>query len=368
MKVALVYDRVNKWGGAEQVLLALHELFPSAPLYTALYDPKKAPWASVFPKIIPSFLQKIPFLNKHHELLGWLMPIAYETFCFNNFDLVISVTSEAAKGIITKPKTKHICICLTPTRYLWSHYNDYFKGASFKGITKPIVNYLRSWDVIAAQRPDKVIAISSEVQKRIRKYYKRESEIIFPPVDVKRFQVSKSKINKIKADNQLPSSGFYLIVSRLVPYKKIDLAIEAFNELRYPLVVVGTGSEEKRLKSVSYENIVFAGFVSEEELIKLYQGAKAFIFPNEEDFGIAAVEAQAAGIPVISYNKGGSCDSVIDTKTGIYFKHQNKEGLINAVKKFNDMRFDKKVLIKNAERFSKDRFKKEFLDMLGRIR
>jgi len=185
MKVALVYDRLNKWGGAERVLLTLHKMFPEAPLYTSVYDKKKTPWALRFnsgqAKIKTSFLQRFPFAT-HHELFAILMPIAFESFTFDEFDLVISVTSEAAKGIITKPHTKHICYCLTPTRYLWSGYEDYFKNDLLRFFSRPAVVYLRFWDKIAAQRPDKFIAISKEVQGRIKKYYGRESEVVYPPL------------------------------------------------------------------------------------------------------------------------------------------------------------------------------------------
>jgi len=184
MKVAIVYDRVNKWGGAERVLLVLHKMFPDAPLYTSVYDEKSAPWAGVFPKIITSFLQYLPFAKNNHELLPFLMPLAFESFDFSGFDLVISVTSEAAKGIITKPETLHVCYCLTPTRYLWSHHDQYFKNTIFKILSKPFIVYLKKWDKIAAQRPDRMIAISTEVKNRIKKYYQREVKIVFPPVNV----------------------------------------------------------------------------------------------------------------------------------------------------------------------------------------
>jgi hypothetical protein len=184
MKVALVYDRVNKWGGAERVLLTLHEMFPDAPLYTSVYDEDRAPWARVFPRIYTSFLQKIPFAKSIHEFLGTLMPMAFELFNFDEYDLVISVTSEAAKGIITKPGTKHVCYMLTPTRYLWSHYDLYFRNPLLRFISKPFVSYLRTWDKMAALRPDKIIAISSEVKRRIKKYYKLESEIVYPPCKI----------------------------------------------------------------------------------------------------------------------------------------------------------------------------------------
>ena len=300
-KVAIVYDRVNKWGGAERVLLALHEMFPSAPLYTSVYDVNGAPWAKVFPEIRTSFLQKFPFAKSNHEFLAPLMPIAFESFDFSGFDIVISVTSEAAKGIKTKPGTLHVCYCLTPTRYLWSHHNEYFKGASFKGVTKSIVKYLRRWDKIAAYRPDVIIGISSEVQNRIKKYYKRDSAVVFPPTNT-----------SLLYSNEVKPKKYYLLVSRLdFGYKKVELAIEAFNRLGKPLVIVGTGREEVRLKRMAVKNIKFAGRVSEEELIKYYQGAKALIMPQEEDFGIVSVEAQSHGVPVIAFKKGGAIDTVI---------------------------------------------------------
>ena len=350
MKVALVYDRVNKWGGAERVLLALHEMFPKAPLYTSLYDDKSAPWAKVFPKINTSFLQKLPFAKSNHEFLGALMPLAFESFDFSEYDLVISVTSEAAKGIITRPPTKHICICLTPTRYLWSGYDFYFKNPFLRFFSKPVVEYLRSWDKIAAKRPDKLIAISSAVRNRIKKYYGLESEVIYPPVDIK-------KINKDKR----PKS-YYLVVSRLVPYKKVELAVLAFNKLGLPLVIVGTGSEEFKLKFRAGRKIKFAGQVSEKVLEKYFVGAKALIMPQEEDFGLVAVEAQVRGVPVIAYKKGGVLDTVIGGKTGIFFEKQTTESLIQAIAKFQKMKFDPGVICKNAMKFSSERFKLKLID------
>ena len=353
MKVALVYDRVNKWGGAERVLLALHEMFPDAPLYTSVYDEAKAPWAKVFPKVYTSFMQKIPFAKSNHEFLAPLMPIAFETLDFNGYDLVISVTSEAAKGIITKPDTKHICYCLTPTRYLWSHYDLYFKNKFLRFISRPFVEYLRVWDKVASQRPDQIIAISTEVKNRIRKYYGLDSEIVFPPVEIKNLKLIKNCKLEIK--------NYFLVVSRLVPYKRVDLAIKAFNKLKLPLIIVGSGSQEYRLRSKSKSNIKFVGFVSGEELAKYYRGAKALIMPQEEDFGIAAVEAQSFGVPVIAYKKGGVKDTVINGKTGIIFDSQTPEGLIGAIQKFDKWCPDKEELITGAKRFSKERFQKSFI-------
>src|SRR5579883_623792 len=223
MKVALVYDRINKWGGAERVLLALHEIFPDAPLYTSVYNPELAPWAKDF-TVKTSFLQNFPYASSHHEMLATLMPIAFESFSFDEYDLVISVTSEAAKGIITPPHTKHICICLTPTRYLWSGYDTYFSNSTFKLLTKPIVQYLRTWDKTVAQRPDAYIAISEEVQRRIKKYYERDSVVIYPPLSLTS-HVAPFKKKRKHILRKKTTGNYFLIVSRLVPYKRVDIAV-----------------------------------------------------------------------------------------------------------------------------------------------
>ncbi|SRR5258708_6550711 len=352
MKTAIVYDRINKFGGGEQVLLTLHEIFPKAILFTSVYSKKNAKWAEVFPEVKTSFLKHIPFAENHHEFFALLMPLAFESFNFNEYDLVITVTSEAAKGIITNPNTKHICYMLTPTRYLWSGYNEYFSNKILRILFLPLINYLKNWDKVAANRPDKIIAISGVVEKRIKRYYNLDSKIIFPPVEISHNQ----KKHDIK-------EKYYLIVGRLVKYKKIDLAIKAFNELGFPLVIVGTGREEKKLKRLAHDNIHFAGFVSHEELSKYYSNALALIFPQNEDFGITAVEAESFGVPVIAYKRGGALDTVIDNKTGIFFKEQTKASLVKAVVKFGKIKFNKKLIIENAQKFSKERFKKEFLEL-----
>lgn len=356
MKVALVYDRVNKWGGAERVLLALHELFPKAPLYTSVYSKKHAPWASVFPSIVPSFLQHIPFTHTHHELLPLVMPYAFEHMRFDEYDLVITVTSESAKGIITHGKTKHICYCLTPTRYLWSGYETYFPKRSMQYLTRPMVHYLRKWDKVAAQRPDSMVSISSEVQDRIKKYYNRDSRIIHPPVEIKTFGLAQKKKSK--------STDYYLLVSRLVPYKKVDLVIETFNDLGKPLIIVGRGSEEKKLRRIAKPQIQFVKDIDDTKLRSYYQSAKGFIMPQDEDFGITSLEAQASGIPVVAFKRGGALDTVIKDKTGVFFDEQNKESLIHAINKLESIKFNKSELRKNAEQFSKDKFKRKFSKLI----
>lgn len=357
MKVAIVYDRVNKWGGAERVLLALHKIFPKAPLYTSVYNSEEAPWAKVFPKVYTSFLQKLPFTKSNHEFLPIFMPFAFKGFNFSKYDLVISVTSEAAKGINVSGKTRHICYCLTPTRYLWSGYEEYFKWLPLKIAGWPAVKILKIWDKYVAHKPDAMVAISTEVQKRIRKYYGRDSKIIFPPVETSHQPLTTGR--------QLRK--YYLLVSRLdYGYKKVDLAIKAFNKLDYPLVIVGTGREEKKLKEMAAENIKFAGRVDESKLIKYYKGAKALIMPQEEDFGIVAVEAQSFGVPVIAYKKGGAADTVIDKETGILFERQEVGSLIKAVKVFEKRKFKYQYLLKNAERFSFRNFRKGILALAAK--
>ena len=360
MKVALVYDRVNKWGGAERVLLALHKIFPDAPLYTSVYDKQKAPWAGVF-DVRTSFLQNLPF-TMNHELFAVLMPLAFESFNFDEFDLVISVTSEAAKGIITKPKTKHICYCLTPTRYLWSGYDEYFKNSLLKLLSKPAVGYLRFWDKIAAQRPDRYIAISKEVQGRIIKYYGRESTVVYPPLALnpksetrnpKQFQNTKSKIQ-----------NYFLIVSRLVRYKKIDLAVKAFNKLKLPLKIVGVGSGMKRLKTMAGSTIEFLGNLTDEELVEYYKGCCSLVIPGIEDFGLTILEAQSFGKPVIAFRAGGALETIVENKTGLFFSEQTSESLSAAIKQFSDMAIDPKDCIGNVQKYNFEKFKESFLDRI----
>lgn len=355
MKVAIVYDRVNKWGGAERVLLTLHELFPKAPLYTSIYNKDKASWAKIFPEIKTSFIQKIPFLKDNHELIPFLMPLAFQLHNFDEYDLVISVTSEFAKNITVKNGI-HLCYCLTPTRYLWSGHDYYFQNKNIRKLLSPIINYLKWVDKKASKKPNKIIAISRVVQKRIKKYYQKDSQIIYPPVEkIKRLK------EKIKNKNE-----YYLVVSRLVSYKKVDLAINAFNKLKYTLVIVGTGKEERKLKKLANKNVKFVGNPSDQKLARYYKNASALIFPQEEDFGIVAVEAQSFGTPVIAYKKGGALD-IVSSKTGIFFEKQSIESLIKAVQSFKPKNFNKKDIINNSKKFSKKRFKAEFLQIVKNI-
>ena len=355
MKVALVYDRVNKWGGAERVLLALHKIFPKAPLYTSLYNKKTAKWAESF-NIQTSFLQNFPLAKSYHELYALLMPIAFESFNFDEYDLVISVTSEAAKGIITKPGTTHICYCLTPTRYLWSGYEDYFKNPIFRLFSKPAVSYLRSWDKIASQRPDRYIAISTEVRKRIKKYYDRESTTIYPPLTL---------IDKDIEDIRFSRGDYFLVVSRLTNfYKRVDLAIKACNYLKLPLKIVGSGRDESNLKKMAGPTIEFLGNLTDEKLSFYYKNSKALIFPGLEDFGLAMVEAQSFGKPVIAFRGGGALDIIKEGITGEFFENQTAESLIKVLEKFNNKSYNSSLCKENSLRFSFENFRKDFLEII----
>lgn len=358
MKTALVYDRVNKWGGAERVLLALHKIFPDAPLYASVYNPEKAKWAQDF-DIRTSFLQSLPVARDHHETVPFVMPLAFESFDFDEFDLVISVTSEAAKGIITKPKTKHICYCLTPTRYLWSGYDEYFKDQFFKLLAYPAVSYLRKWDIAASSRPDVFVALSKEVQARIRKYYGRESELVYPPAGI-----------EVKYKSNKASGNYYLAVSRLskfTKYKRIDLVIEACNRLRLPLKIAGYGNWEGDLKRMAGPTIEFLGNISEEKLAYFYQNCKALIFPAHEDFGLTIVEAQQFGKPVIAYRGGGALETVVENKTGFFFDAQNTDALVGAIEKFEKSNLKAEDCIHQAEKFSFENFRKNILSLVERV-
>lgn len=335
-KVALVYDWVDTWGGAERALLVLHEMFPDAPLYTGVYDPVHASWAKVFPKIFA------PKINFKHELFPWLFPFIFESYDFDEYDLVISVSSFAAKGIITKPHTTHINYCLTPTRFLWSHSSLY--GADKYG---PLFEYLKSWDRVASRRPDKIIAISKTVQERIKNYYNLKSDVVYPPVDV---EVHNQKYPKPALQD------FFIYIGRLVAYKQTQVLVEVFNDLKWPLAIVGSGSMEEKLKEIALPHIVFLGQLADAEMNSYLHYSKGLVFFHEEDFGIVQIEAMAAGIPVIGLNKGGVAETVIHGKTG-YLGDNLKESLLEFIK----MEFDPEVLRDHARQFDKDRFKKEFL-------
>lgn len=356
-RVAIVYDRVNKYGGAERVLEALHEVFPEATLFTSVYNSKTAPWARKW-TVRTSFLQRLPFARTHHELFAWLMPLAFESFDFSEFELVISVTSEAAKGVITKPGTRHICYLLTPTRYLWNKAGEYktqFAQLPFSFVLRPFyaitMRYLRWWDIVAAQRPEQIVPISHVVSKRVAQYYKREaSEPVYPPVNLKLFQSAPTKPPM--------NDPYYLIVSRLVPYKRVDLAIQACLVLQRHLVIVGTGTEERTLRMIAgYSPLIhFLGYVTDTDLVSYYQHCTALLYPAEEDYGISAVESLAAGRPAVVYAKSGNAEVIEDGKTGIIMQKQSTEELVSAMQRVEAVQWEGSVLKEHAKRYDKKIF------------
>ncbi|MCX6765573.1 MAG: glycosyltransferase [Candidatus Moranbacteria bacterium] len=383
LKVALIHDFLLYPGGAERVLEVLAEMFPEAPIYTLLYDPEKMRGKFSGKDIRVSYLQKFPkFLRKRYQ---WLLPlflVVPETFDLRDFDLVISSSGAWSKGIVTKLNTIHIAYIHSPMRFVWDYNERYLKEQGQKKICllkRFILSYARLWDRLAADRPDYLIANSKYTQERIKKYYRRESTVIYPPayIDVvaRSEAARQSRSNKDSVitpgslDFARDEEKFFLVVSRLSPYKKVDVAVEAFNKLELPLVVIGEGKQEKYLKLIARGNIQILGWQNDETVERYYSGARAFIFPAEDDFGITMVEAMSHGIPVIAYGKGGAIEIVQEAVTGEFFHAQTPEVLADGVRRFmeKEKKYDKEKIRKKAEEFSKEKFKKEFREFVNHI-
>lgn len=370
MKIALVHDYLNQYGGAEKVLEVFTEIFPDAPIYTLFYDKKIVDEFFPGKKIRASFLQKLPFIKKHHRIFPPLMPVAVERFDLSGYDLVISDSAAFGKGVITNPKTLHICYCHTPTRYAWDDSHKYVKEFSMPKLAKIFVpffmNYLRLWDKEAAHRVDRFICNSKFVEQRIKKYYKRDAEVIHPPIDTEFFKPS----DHAKSPLATNEASYYLMVGRLLPYKRFDIAIEAFNKLELPLKIIGNGPEMKKLKKMANWNIEFLGELPGKELREYYQNCQALIFPQEEDFGIVALEAMSCGKPIIAYRGGGALESVLEGKTGVFFNEQSMESLVEAIKGFclllNESKFDSVFIRNHTVKFDKEIFKKKIKDFVDK--
>lgn len=348
MKIALVHDWLPFMGGAERVLTNFLELY-NAPIYTSIYNQDRMEGALKEAEVITSSLQKSKMARKNHRNYFPFMPAAFESFDLNEYDVVLSSSSSCAKGVITNPNTMHICYCHSPMRYGWEFYYEYtgeMKGIR-KFIIKHVMNYMRIWDRVSSDRVDYFIANSENVAKRIWKHYRRESVVIHPPVRCNLFNISDI------------DEDYFFIVSRLQEYKRIDLAVEVFNELGLPLVIIGDGPMREKLEKMAKPNVKILGRQPDEVIKEYYSKCRAFIFPGEEDFGITPLEAQASGRPVIAYGKGGALETVIEDKTGVFFKEQTKDSLINAIKKFETMNFDKNQIRKHAEGFDEEIFKQK---------
>ena len=353
MKVALVHDFLLKLGGAERVLASMMDMYPDSDVFTLLYDEKKV--GKVFPRkrVKTSFLHKYPsFIRSKHRFFTHKMPRAIEELDLSGYDLVLSSSSAFAHGALVDSDTPHLCYCHSPMRYAWDHASEYIKENNIRGLKKAyysfLIKYLRQWDQLAGGRPDKYIANSVNVSKRIKKYYGLESEVIYPPVDVDRFRVGEK------------NSDYFLIVSTLTPYKKIDLAIELFNRIGKRLVIIGDGPARSYLEAISADNIDFLGFKKDEEVQEYLQNCRALIFPGEEDFGIVPVEAMACGKPVLAYGKGGVLESVEAGVTGEFFYEPTVSSMEDGLGRliYHEKDYKPHTIRKHALRFSKEAFEK----------
>lgn len=362
LSVALVHDYLTTFGGAERVLYLLSKMYPHAPIYTLLYDKKKFEGLIDPARVHPSFVQSFPrFIRTRHKLLLPLLPTAVETFDLRAYDLVISSSGAFAKGVITKPEAVHVSYCHSPMRFAWDWYHNYLEeqklGFFKRTVAVTAMNIVRMWDRQAAERVDYFIANSHTTAKRIAAYYLRNSKVIYPPVDVARFPFP----NK--------SAGYFLLVSRLVPYKRIDIVVKAFNKLKFPLLIIGEGSEFGHLQAIANSNVKMLGFQPDEKVKAYLANCEAFIFAAEDDFGIAPVEAMACGKPVLAFRRGGATETMIEGVTGEFFDYPMEELIADGVRRMWNKRasYNPQVIHDHAQQFSSERFMTEFSDMIERV-
>jgi len=358
MKIALVHDFLNQYGGAERVLDAFLEIWPKADVYTLLYDKNKmGKFYNKF-NIKTSFVQKFPaFPPAGYKWWLMLFPKAIEKFNLKNYDLVLSDSSAFAKGVITHKPSLHVCYMHTPTRYLWSVTKEYLHDAPIPNFIRPImppfIEILKKWDYKAAQRPQYIIANSENVAKRIKKFYDRDAdEIIFPYVDTKRFTIQGGE------------KKYWLVVGRQEPYKKTDLAIKAANKLGFNLIVAGSGTRIEKFVNIAGKNIKFVGRLPDNQIAKLFENSIGLIFPPEEDAGITPLESMAAGRPVIAYQKGGVKESITPGVTGEFFTKQTPENLAEAIKNFRPEKYDPAIIRNHAKKFDKASFKEKIIKFI----
>jgi len=355
LRVALVHDYLNQPGGAEKVVEVFAEMFPGVPIYTSVYDADRMPdvWRTL--DVRASFLQHISPRVKYARVLTPLYPVAFEKFDFRAFDLVLSSTTTFAKGIVTRPETCHICYCNNPTRFIWM-YHDYFDHERMpkyvSALLPAAVSPLRTWDFVAAQRVDYFIAGSRNASRRIAKYYRRQSDVVQPPIDASAWQIS----DRIE--------DYFLVVSRLQSYKRIDLAVQACNQLGLALRVIGDGPDRARLESIAGPTVTFLGRLPDAEVRRQMAHCRAFLFPGEEDFGLTPLEAQASGRPVIAFGRGGALETVVDGETGRFFMEQTPESLMQALSDFTDT-YDSDLLRGHALTFDKAAFKSRMYSVLA---
>jgi glycosyltransferase involved in cell wall biosynthesis len=353
LRVAIVCDWLTGVGGAERVVLELHKLYPDAPIYTSQYDPSKIDWFADA-DVRTLWLQRLP--KRLKKFLPLLRAYAFSQLDLSSYDLVISSSGAEAKGVRTGPNTTHICYCHSPTHYYWIRHDEYLSNPGFPRGTnwlarlglKTLIGPLKRWDRHAAKQPDYMIANSTHTQAMIKRYYKRDSTVVFPPVEIARFKLPSTP----------PLRHGFVIAGRQTPYKRFDLAVEACNNLKVPLVVIGDGPDHKRLEKLAERNVTFLSKVNDNEIVDHFQSALGFIMPNMDDFGIVAVEALAAGTPVIAYNRGGSLDYIKEGKTGLFFKKQTVESLTAALEQALSKNFNYSAIAEHAETYSVASFQK----------
>jgi glycosyltransferase involved in cell wall biosynthesis len=370
LRVAIVHYWFVRFRGGERVLEVLADMFPQADLFTLVLDPKALPPSLRSRKFTTSFLQKIPGMTRHYKKFSALFPLALEQFKLDEYDLVISSESGPAKGVLTRPHTCHICYCHTPMRYVWDMYHQYRSnapgGALGRALYSIVANYVRQWDYVASARVDYYVASSHNAASRIAKYYRREAEVIHPPVNISSFAMGTN------------AEDFYLVVSPLVAYKRVDLAISACNAMKRRLIVIGHGEAMQALRQKAGATITFLGYQPDDVVREHYRRCRAFIFPSEEDIGLTPIEAQACGRPVIAFGRGGALETVKgglpassfapESSTGVFFAEQSAESLADAIRFFesNETRFSPAFIRGHAERFDVSRFKAEmgaFIDL-----
>jgi len=359
LRVAIIHYWLVNIRGGEHVLREICRMFPDADIYTHVYSGKNVGAHFEGHRIKTTFIANLPFAERLYQNYIGFMPRALEELDLSGYDLVISSESGPAKGVIVPPDTPHICYCHSPMRYVWDHYPTYrsrLKGPA-RYIFSKVVHRLRQWDVTSATRVDRFVCNSSFTAKRVRKYYRRDADVVHPPVDLETYTPAER------------CNGAYLFVGQLVRYKRADLAVRAFRNTSQKLIVVGDGSERKDLEKMASPNISFLGRVSKDRLAKLYAECKALIFPGEEDFGIVPLEAMASGRPVIAYGQGGVQDSIIDGKTGVLFQEQTEQSLLDAIAAFEEteMTFSKHELVAHARKFSPARFRDQFATIVSDV-
>lgn len=348
MRVAIIHDWLNQYGGAERVLEVLKAMYPEATVFTSMFWPAAMPAEYRNWGIRTSFLDRWPLARTHHMWFLPFYPLAFESFDLTGYDLVISNKSAFCHGVISTPESLHVCYCLTPTRFVWQTH-DYVAregmGALPRLVLPLFLNYLRLWDRAAADRVDVFAAISRAVQARVQKFYRRPSEVIHPPVQVDQFRPAKD------------TGDYFLVVSRLVPYKRIDLAVQAFTRLGLPLVIIGDGRDRRKLEALAGPGITFRGRLPDHEVREALSRCRALIFPGAEDFGLVPLEAQAAGRPVIAFAAGGALDTVVEGVTGTFFREPTVESLAEVVARFDPRAYDPSTIREHARKFDVSLFR-----------